>query len=307
MIKFVSTLATAWLLLAHQGLAEIATGGSVDDENLSVVYESDTGNLSIDTAGKTVAVLELVSESSLFQYSDGDLLKGLFDVNSPQKIFKLAPEGWTVFRLEKALPPNQTAEAVAKDLSVDGSYLEGGAIRNVDLVMVNGEESKVTPTSKAEAVPPAYAFHLTEFSVSPALLPRLVAVQSIGELEAIENGLVKAGTAKITRKMQSSIRPGESTTITTTRSAVRTPDSRRAARGMSISQSNSVTLHITAKDGNTVGVQLAINTGSPVARAAGKSKFNLASYIETELDKPVAMFGASGNETKVILLTITKR
>ena len=306
MIKFVPTLAAAWLLLSQHGLSEIATGGSVDDKNLSVVYESDTGSLSIDTAGKMVTVLELVSESSLFQYSDDHLLKGLFDVNSPQKIFKLAPEGWTEFRLEKALPPNLTAKAVAKDLDVDGSYLDGGAIMNVDLVMVNGEESKEAP-SETESAAQSYAFQLTEFSVTPTLLPRLVAVQSIEELEAIENGLVKAGTAKITRKLQSSIRPGESTTITTTRSAVRTPDSRRAARGMSISQSNSVTLRITAKGDNTVGVQLAINTGSPVVRASGQSKLSLTSYIETELDKPVAMFGAAGKETRVILLTITKR
>ena len=306
MIKFVSILAAAWLLLSQHGLCEIATGGSVDDENLSVVYESDTGSISIDTAGKVVTVFELVSESSSFLYSDDNLLKGLFDVNSPQKIFKLAPEGWVELRLEKALPPNLTAEAVAKDLTVGGSYLEGGAIRNVDLVMVKGEESK-EPPSKAEAVPEAYAFQLTEFSVSPALLPRLVAVQSIEELEAIENGLVKAGTAQITRKLQSSIRAGESTTVTTTRSAVRTPDSRRGSRGRPMSQSDSVTLHITAKGDDTVGVQLAINSGSPVVRESGQSKLNLASYIETELDKPVVMFGASGKETKVIVLTITRR
>ena len=196
MIKFASKLAAVWLLLSQHGLCEIATGGSVGDENLSVVYESDTGSLSIDTAGKTVTVLELVSESSSFLYSDDDLLKGLFDVNSPQKIFKLAPEGWTELRLEKALPPNLTAEAVAKDLSVGGSYLEGGAIRNVDLVMVNAEESNAAPTSKAEAVPQDYAFQLTELSVSPSLLPRLVAVQLIEELEAIEIGLVKGGHRK---------------------------------------------------------------------------------------------------------------
>jgi len=95
-------------------------------QNLSLVYEADTGRLTVDApAGAPLTAIEVRSSAGRFTKTcEG--LGGPFDVCSTSKVFKMDVAGFDRVELGAVLPQNLTVDELKGDLIVDGATAGGG-------------------------------------------------------------------------------------------------------------------------------------------------------------------------------------
>lgn len=129
-------------VLGSMAQAAVPATGVVGDDKITLVYDPTSGNLSVDAAGKQWSTLEILSAGGMFTGSAADgLVLPPFDVFSPTKYFLLKTAGLGDTDLGNALPPGMSREALAADLTVNGSVLPRGNINEaphgpVDLFVV---------------------------------------------------------------------------------------------------------------------------------------------------------------------------
>ncbi len=115
--------------------AEVPLGGRVGDDVVSLIYNPANGNLSLDSAGKTLTTLQVTSASGVFTGRKPAQLNGDFDVYVPGKLFMMDPEGFGDEEFGFTVLPGLDA-GLARDLSIDGSVHGGGNLGAPDLIIV---------------------------------------------------------------------------------------------------------------------------------------------------------------------------
>ena len=118
--------------------AAIATGGTSDDGQTSIVYDAGTGEVRVDApAGKELTSVNITSAGSLFIGDKPAVLDGAFDNFGTDNIFKATFGGsFGSVTFGKVLESGLGEDAVAGDLSVVGSLAGGGDLGDVDLVYI---------------------------------------------------------------------------------------------------------------------------------------------------------------------------
>lgn len=131
-------------------LADLRVDGSWRDApNTTVEYDPATGSLSIAASNTTLSVLELISSGGLFRPEniDSQLLNGLFDVRTPQKVFKLLPDGFASAAAplvyDRVLPAGLTLAQLQTDLRIAGALLPSGSMATE--LVIKGEPASDTP------------------------------------------------------------------------------------------------------------------------------------------------------------------
>lgn len=112
-----------------------ATGEKVDGQ-VVVVYDPATGDIRIDTDNQLLTSIQLTSKDQIFLQGMGIELDGIFDVDQPEKIFKLGVDGFSDPHFGPIAPVGLTASYLESDLTLDGSMLGGGGLDNVSLLVV---------------------------------------------------------------------------------------------------------------------------------------------------------------------------
>ncbi|MCA9197227.1 MAG: hypothetical protein KDA87_06800, partial [Planctomycetales bacterium] len=96
--------------------------------DITLNYDPDTGSLLMEST-TAITTFHLHSESGLFEDRQRpSLFTGLFDTFDAHNAFKLNPAGWTTLSFTSVLPPNLTLLQLTSDLTIDGSYIQGGQI-----------------------------------------------------------------------------------------------------------------------------------------------------------------------------------
>ncbi len=122
------------------GPAPVLGGGVLGDAQASLVYDTFTGEVSVDPpAGVTLTTIHLISATGFFDATQlaPQTLTGLFDVAQDESIFKLEPEGFGAISLGTIAPPGLTDAEFQADVSVHGSLSGGGSLGAVDLVFID--------------------------------------------------------------------------------------------------------------------------------------------------------------------------
>jgi hypothetical protein len=91
-----------------------------------VIYNPADGNLSVESNGRDMSSVELLSSAGLFDPSkvNEDVLVGPFDLINPGKFFKLVPPpGLASLDIGPILPSGLSADALLADLQIDGSLV----------------------------------------------------------------------------------------------------------------------------------------------------------------------------------------
>lgn len=117
----------------NSAIAAISEQG---DGQITVVYDPKTGEIQIDTDAQLLTSIQLTSEDHIFLQGMGIELDGVFDIDRPEKIFKLAVDGFSDLNLGPIAPTGLSADYLAADLNLDGSMLGGGGLDNVNLLVV---------------------------------------------------------------------------------------------------------------------------------------------------------------------------
>ena len=138
MRKFQALFGVALVVVfASMAQAALPLGPGYGDDIISLIYNPETGNLSLDAAGKQVTTLEMLSAAGNFTGTAADgLVAPPFDVFSPKKYFLLKTAGIGDTDLGNALPTGLGADALAADLTVQGSVKPQGGLGAVDLHVV---------------------------------------------------------------------------------------------------------------------------------------------------------------------------
>ena len=79
-------------------------------------------------ATRAMTTLEITSEAGVFDGPGSCPVFGLFDINSPNKVFRLDPAGFSEYVCDQAVRPGLTLDVLANDLKVAGSLVGGGPI-----------------------------------------------------------------------------------------------------------------------------------------------------------------------------------
>ena len=118
--------------------AAISTSGNRDDGQTSLVYDADTGELSVDApAGKELTSINISSAGSLFTGDKPAVLDGAFDNFAADNVFKATFGGsFGSISFGNVLPDGLSEDAVSADLSAVGSLAGGGDLGDVDLVYI---------------------------------------------------------------------------------------------------------------------------------------------------------------------------
>ena len=119
----------------------IATGGSIDDDKVTLIYNTYDGSLNVEVPpGVQLTTLEIVSSTGLFTGQKPATLNGFFglDVYKPTRLFKLDPAGFTSADLSEVLSTLPSTTDLTSDLTVDGSRLGGGDLGQVDIMFITG-------------------------------------------------------------------------------------------------------------------------------------------------------------------------
>ena len=118
--------------------AAIQKKGQLGDEQTSVVYNSDTGELSVDASvGVELTSINVTSAAGRFVGLKPGILDGAFDNYDSGNLFKATFGGsFGSISFGNVLPAGIAENDVAADLSVVGSLAGGGDLGNVDLVYV---------------------------------------------------------------------------------------------------------------------------------------------------------------------------
>ena len=145
-IRFTSFIACSVLIVSIRPIhvqADLLPGGSLNDDRISIVYDSSSGEISFDSADVLVSTFLIESNAALLTGAGPSTnLSGQFDVDplgdppNPSTLFKLVPTGFTDLSFGSVAQPGLTEDAVLMDLSASGSLLPSGLIGPVDLVYI---------------------------------------------------------------------------------------------------------------------------------------------------------------------------
>ena len=118
--------------------AALTPGGTRGDGQTSLVYNSGTGEVSVDSpADKDLTSINITSAGNMFVGDKPAALDGAFDNFAADNIFKATFGGsFGDISFGAVLPTGLTADAVAADLSAVGSLAGGGDLGDVDLVYI---------------------------------------------------------------------------------------------------------------------------------------------------------------------------
>ena len=103
---------------------------------VSVLYDSQTGRLRLDTHDQFLSSFEIQSKSSALLPDSAEGLTELFDVQRSDKLFKMIPSGFADVEFGEVLPIGLEQDDLQFDLSFDGSFLQGGAVNDVRIHVV---------------------------------------------------------------------------------------------------------------------------------------------------------------------------
>ena len=116
----------------------VQPNGQSGDGQTSLVYNVDTGELSVDApAGRELTSINVTSEGGKFVGDKPAVLDGAFDNFAADNLFKATFGGsFGSLSFGRVLPANITESELAADLSAVGSLAGGGDLGNVDLISV---------------------------------------------------------------------------------------------------------------------------------------------------------------------------
>ena len=118
--------------------AAINTGGTLGDEQTSLVYDPTTGKLLVDApASVRMVAISITSDRELFIGERPAVLDGRFDKFGSKSIFKVIfgrDNAFGDISFGNVLPAGLSEEELAADLTVVGSLLGGVEFGEVDLV-----------------------------------------------------------------------------------------------------------------------------------------------------------------------------
>ena len=132
-----------------QAAIPLATSSQPDPAVMSLVYDPTDGNLRLHAAGQHVTTLEVMSHSAVFTGVQPSQVQPPFDVYLPGKFFLLKTDGMGDEDFGRAIIPGLTGDALAADLSVDGSIMPEGALPAMTLVVVPEPASLCLPALAA--------------------------------------------------------------------------------------------------------------------------------------------------------------
>lgn len=118
--------------------AAIGVDGVAGDDQTSVVYDANAGELKVDAPNvKTLFAIDIYTAGSKFIRDKPSILDGGMDFFSEDNIFRLASgAGFGSITFGNVLPSRLSVPEVAADLSVTGMLSGGGDLGDVDLVFV---------------------------------------------------------------------------------------------------------------------------------------------------------------------------
>ena len=118
--------------------AAINKGGAEGDGQTSIVYDTGTGEVSVDApSGTDLTSVNIDSASGIFTGDAAANLGGSFDNDSDNNIFKATfGSSFGSFSFGNVAQAGLSEDFVAGDLTVVGSLAGGGDLGNVDLVYV---------------------------------------------------------------------------------------------------------------------------------------------------------------------------
>ena len=118
--------------------AALAGPGTAGDGQTSLVYDSNTGELSVDApAGKELTSINITSASSKFIGDKPAALDGAFDNFAADNVFKATFGGsFGSITFGNVLPASLGEAEVTADLSAVGSLAGGGDLGAVDLIYI---------------------------------------------------------------------------------------------------------------------------------------------------------------------------
>ena len=118
--------------------AAIAPGGEIGDGQTSIVYNTTTGEVSVDApAGTDLTSVNIDSAAGIFTGDAAQNLGGSFDNDSDSNIFKATfGSSFGTLSFGNVAQTGLAEDFVLNDLTVVGSLAGGGDLGNVDLVYV---------------------------------------------------------------------------------------------------------------------------------------------------------------------------
>jgi hypothetical protein len=120
----VTLLVTAKLSTIAQAGPLTLTSERVVPDAVVVIYDPADGNLSVESNGRRMTTVEIMSNGSLFdptKVNEG-VIVGPFDLINSAKFFKLVtPPGFANVDIGPVFPSGLSADALLDDLQIDGS------------------------------------------------------------------------------------------------------------------------------------------------------------------------------------------
>ena len=117
------------LLMEGAVTAENRTPTPTAGIDASLVYDPETGNVSMLVPGNAVTTLEIVSRDRLFEGETPDLVLPPFGVFEPGKLFTLDTDGMGPGDFGEILPPGLTRNDLESGFVINGSVLPRGGIK----------------------------------------------------------------------------------------------------------------------------------------------------------------------------------
>jgi len=125
------------LAFAPAARAALLTGGVLGDEQTSILYDALTGEIAVDApASVDLTTIQLDSAAAIFTGDPAQNLGGLFDVDTDDRIFKLAAGGFGALSFGNVAQAGLSEPFILNDLTADGSLVGGGGLGAVDLIYV---------------------------------------------------------------------------------------------------------------------------------------------------------------------------
>jgi len=119
----------------------VASGGSIGDGQTSIVYNSISGNVSVDPpSGAQLTSLHIVSPAGIFTGAAADQLGGSFDNDTDTAIFKATfGSAFGAISFGAVAPSGLSEASLLGDIRAEGSLDGGGTLGSVDLVYLTAQ------------------------------------------------------------------------------------------------------------------------------------------------------------------------
>lgn len=113
-----------------QAAMDLIPAPRADGQGVDLIYDSTSGNLSVEGNGELITTFELVSASNLFRPGGlhPDIIMPPFDVANATKLFKLSTDGFADLDFGPVLDAGLTAEALSADFTLNGSVKPNGSL-----------------------------------------------------------------------------------------------------------------------------------------------------------------------------------